>query len=287
MDKTELNKEEVERLYEEFSDFILRKLLAIPEEQYRQESTDLVFHYTNLSGLIGIIETQCLWATNLYFLNDRNEYKHGMNIIREVMELIKTKENESILHAVSVVLNEISEVDRYVTCFSKEGDSLSQWRAYANNGNGISIGFNRKKLEFSLLGNNSYKSVIYNKEKQKSSVKLVVDEATKFFLPKKKELNWSDYLYHSFVGYSISNLLDFIIATYKDPAFKEEKEYRIECRQYHNILNTKVDRLEIYHRTNEKIIIPYTKIKTKPIENRNADLLKEPKGKLYDYSAPY
>jgi len=274
------NKEEIIRLYDEFYLFIKKKLASLPVEQYKQESTDLVFHYTNLSGLIGIVESQCLWSTHLYFLNDRNEYKHGMNIIKEVMESIRTKENESILHAIYVVLNEISEVDRYVACFSREGDSLSQWRAYANNGNGISIGFNRKKLESALSGNNSFKYVVYDKEEQKSAIKLIVDEATKFFLPKKQELNWSEDIYYYFVGYSVSNVLDFIIANYKDPAFKEEKEYRIECRQYHNVLNPKVERLEIFHRTNEKIIIPYIKIKTKPIEDRNIEQMKKRKEKL-------
>jgi hypothetical protein len=179
-----------------------------------------------------------------------------------------------------VVLNEISEIDRYVTCFSKEGDSLSQWRAYANNGNGISIGFNRKKLESALLGNNSYKYIVYDKGKQKSAVKLIVDEATKFFLPKKKELSWPDRRYYYFVGYSVSIVLDFIIANYKDPAFKEEKEYRIECRQFHNMLNTEVERLDIYYRTNEKLIVPYTKIKTKPLEDGEGDISKNQKEKL-------
>jgi hypothetical protein len=39
-----------------------------------------------------------------------------------------------ILHALSVVMDEISEVDRYIICCTKEGDSLSQWSAYASNG---------------------------------------------------------------------------------------------------------------------------------------------------------
>ena len=240
MGKSGINKEQVEQLDNEFRDFIVRQLISISEQQYKQEATDLVFHYTNLSGLIGIIENQYLWATNLYFLNDRNEYKHGVNIIKEVMDSIKTLENESILHAISVVLNEISEVDKYVTCFSKEADSLSQWRAYTNKGNGISIGFNRKRLESALLGNNSYNYIVYDKEMQKSAVTLIIEEATKFFLPKKKELNWPDLHYYGFVGYSVSRVLDFIIANYKDPAFKEEKEYRIECKQFHNKLNINV-----------------------------------------------
>ncbi len=237
MEQNEINEQDVNRLSKEFADYMMEKVVLIPKDSFKQENTDLVFHYTNLTTLIGIVENQCLWATDLYFLNDRNEYKHGMNIIENVMESIKTEENKHILHAVSVVIKEISEVNRYVICFSKEGDSLSQWRAYANNGSGISIGFNRKKLESALLGTNSFNCIIYDKEKQKSAVKLIISEATKFFLPKKNEFNWSDFIYLYFVGYSISNLLDFIIANYKDPAFKEEKEYRVECRQYHNCID--------------------------------------------------
>lgn len=41
------------------------------------------------------------------------------------------------------------------------------------------------------------------------------------------------------------------------------------------MLNTKTERLDIYHRTNEKIIIPYTKIYTKPIEGRDIDSKKK------------
>lgn len=101
---------------------------------------------------------------------------------------------------------------------------------------------------------------------QISAVKLVVDEATKFFLPKKEKYTWpNETYYYWLVGYSVSNILNFIIANYKDDSFAEENEYRIECRQFHNRLNTKAERLDIYHRTNEKIIIPYTKIYTKPI----------------------
>jgi hypothetical protein len=29
----------------------------------------------------------------------------------------------------------------FLTCFSENGDLLSQWRAYGNNGDGVAIGF--------------------------------------------------------------------------------------------------------------------------------------------------
>jgi Protein of unknown function (DUF2971) len=272
MSKIEINDEEVRKLDDKFFSHIIGKITLEPELYYKQEATDLVFHYTNLSALIGIIENQCLWATSLHSLNDRNEYKHGIDIVKEAIESIRTEENKSILHAISVVLNQDSEVDRYVVCLSKNGDSLSQWRAYGNNGSGISIGFNREKLEAALLGKNSYRYIIYDKEKQIAAVKLILHETVKFFFPIKDNYSWpNESYYYWLVGYSVSNVLSFIIANYKDPAFEEEREYRIECKQFHNRLNTKTERLTIYHRTNEKLIIPYTKICTKPFEEREIE----------------
>jgi hypothetical protein len=44
---------------------------------------DMVYHYTTAEGLKGIIESRCLWATNVNFLNDVSEYNHGMQILKE------------------------------------------------------------------------------------------------------------------------------------------------------------------------------------------------------------
>src|SRR5665647_72791 len=121
MNKNEINKEEINQLSDEFLSYIIEKIISKPE-LYKQEPSELIFHYTNLSGLISIVENQCIWATDLYFLNDRNEYKHGTSIINEVIESIKTEENKFILHAITEVLKDISSVDRYVACFSQNGD---------------------------------------------------------------------------------------------------------------------------------------------------------------------
>lgn len=40
-----------------------------------------------------------------------------------------------------------SNTIKYATCFSKSSDVLSQWRAYAQNGEGVAIGFDEVKLK--------------------------------------------------------------------------------------------------------------------------------------------
>lgn len=266
MNTNEIGEEKINQLSDEFFLYIIEKIYSKPE-LFKEESSDLIFQYTNMSALIGMVENQCIWATHLYFLNDRNEYKHGISLINEIIETITTQENKYIFQAISKVIEDISTVERYVACFSKKADSLSQWRAYGNNGTGVSIGFVRKKLKTILQGEHSFKSIVYDKEMQKTALKLIIEEATKFFVSKKEEFDWHNNTYYWVVGYSISKVLDFIIANYKDPAFEEEKEYRIECKQFHNRLNAEAKQLKIYHRTNEKLIIPYTKIYTKPLED--------------------
>jgi hypothetical protein len=33
----------------------------------------LVYHYTDVNGLIGIVEEKCLWASDVWFMNDARE----------------------------------------------------------------------------------------------------------------------------------------------------------------------------------------------------------------------
>lgn len=54
--------------------------------------------------------------------------------------------------------------DNFITCFSSFGDILSQWRAYADDGAGFSIGFKRAELERLLnkLNNSEVKFIMNN-----------------------------------------------------------------------------------------------------------------------------
>ncbi len=45
----------------------------------------LLWHYTNLSSLLGIIESKELWATDLRYLNDRTEFAYGLEQVLNVL----------------------------------------------------------------------------------------------------------------------------------------------------------------------------------------------------------
>jgi hypothetical protein len=45
---------------------------------------DSLTHYTDLRGMMGIIESKQIWASNVSFLNDRRELLHGLPMTRLV-----------------------------------------------------------------------------------------------------------------------------------------------------------------------------------------------------------
>ncbi|MGA2673692.1 MAG: hypothetical protein ABSE99_10740 [Terracidiphilus sp.] len=50
---------------------------------------DLLYHYTDQRGLLGILGSQNIWATHIRYLNDSSEYKLGLDIVKREVSQIK------------------------------------------------------------------------------------------------------------------------------------------------------------------------------------------------------
>jgi len=120
-------------------------------------SQDVIYHYCHVESFFGILNSMMLRLTNIRYMNDSKEiswlYELGKIAIREELRLLKSdvdgkKYCEIMLeHCDNLWLDETFFPNFYCACFSKNGDSLSQWRAYANDGKGIAIGFNLNYLK--------------------------------------------------------------------------------------------------------------------------------------------
>lgn len=110
---------------------------------------DTIFHYTDSSGLLGILEKRELWATHYCCLNDPSELASGERIVEsELAKLVESMVGDTLKHAfvdgvrswyMAQPLRTLYEV--FIASFSENGDDLSQWRAYGSDGFGYSIGF--------------------------------------------------------------------------------------------------------------------------------------------------
>jgi hypothetical protein len=172
---------------------------------------ELLFHYTSISGLIGIITKLELWASDCRFLNDGKEISYGLDIFyKEVsklgLPLIKGI-NDFRINAVP----SMDEISMFVACFCEDGDLLSQWRGYGLN-QGYAIGFDVARLQALNLG-------------MICPVQYGIDNPSEFF--KNELLMAAQLTAHPGVAewYASLALLPRL-AGVKHPGFAEEREWR-------------------------------------------------------------
>jgi hypothetical protein len=108
-----------------------------------------LFHYTNLEKFEGILNSKKIWLTPVQTMNDGTEVDHLYNVIfPKVKEKIITETLPHLLNITESAFNLLesniklhTEIMPYCACFSEDGDLLSQWCRYADDGSGVSIGF--------------------------------------------------------------------------------------------------------------------------------------------------
>ena len=173
----------------------------------------LVFHYTKMKSFEKIVNNQSFWFTDYRYLNDTQEFNWGKGQIINVLESMKSKNAKSILDEIDYLEN----VELYVASFCLQPDLLSQWRAYGNNGKGVSFGVNPIKMKNSLGFSFFQGKVKYNRSEQRKQIIEAINESFDYF-KKKGEIPEIK---------CIIRYLSLIIATHKHESFFEEKEYRL------------------------------------------------------------
>ena len=119
----------------------------------------------------------------------------------------------------------------YASCFSHEGDLLSQWRGYADDGRGFSIGFNRTTFEkynaggFKLLSIHKG-DVEYDNERQLAIVEKCIKKLFENFIKAKEDDDITLENISQIFKSCFQELIE-IAAFIKNPFFQEEKEWRM------------------------------------------------------------
>jgi len=134
---------------------------------YNKTYPETFFHYTTAEALVPILENDELWLSEATFLNDRNEIRHGETIA--MLRLKSLSENQvgesrAMLLAVADLFQNKRPPDVYVACFSWDGDSLGQWRGYAQGG--VAIEIEHSPLMFGYCSEGNYSEVRYNRKEQ-------------------------------------------------------------------------------------------------------------------------
>ncbi|HHI5412123.1 TPA: DUF2971 domain-containing protein [Vibrio metoecus] len=153
---------------------------------------DKFYHYTNIGGLLGILQYKKLWLSSIANMNDHQEVIWLRNkFYSRLTELVGKQDfDEKRLELIGSFWQMMShpEPTPYICCFSKNGDLLSQWRAYSSDGEGACIRFNvnklgveqgipymHPKLEYSMR----YSRVVYEEEQTQAFITEMIVELMK------------------------------------------------------------------------------------------------------------
>lgn len=120
-----------------------------------ERPSGLLYHYTNASGLLGIFREKAVWASSAYHLNDSNEFRYAIQLVREQLINNIRYENGPHNQTYGKVLENLENIQDvvqvFVASFSEERDLLSQWLSYGNRLNGYAIGVRRAHFRSALL----------------------------------------------------------------------------------------------------------------------------------------
>jgi hypothetical protein len=134
---------ELERAIAEYNTWIDGEL----KKEEANKIGNTLYHYTTVAGLKGIIESESIWFTDFRHMNDPSEIEHGIELCRDVIRLSKPGKDGRVGMFLDMLAdfmrldNFTRALEYFIGSFSLAADDLGQWRAYADNGRGVAIGF--------------------------------------------------------------------------------------------------------------------------------------------------
>nr|WP_232370908.1 DUF2971 domain-containing protein [Desulfogranum marinum] len=212
----------------------VEEIRKLTEQLFGDTPKELLYHYTTLTGLLGIVGSNKLWASDIRYMNDSAELKHSADLIRvEVQErLAKGQGTADLLgQFVDWVAYRITNGHMlFGASFRSHGNLLSQWRGYSTHGKGVSLGFSADYIvECARKQHFQIGKCIYDPVRQRQLIAKVVDAIEHNVAHQVRGGETCEELsglYH-LVFEKIEIDLLRIAAILKHPSFREEKEWRI------------------------------------------------------------
>ncbi|HBC30471.1 MAG TPA: hypothetical protein DC024_04390 [Clostridiales bacterium] len=205
----------------------------------------MLFHYCTIETFCNIIKNKTIRLSDVNKTNDFMEKKWCLKHIDECIEELffenpvkASYDNYLDLEAIKSVVQKLTQkffiyiayMD-FVFCLSEEGDMLSQWRGYAQDGTGVSIAFSTEALAKIVYDNRKYltlEKVVYSEPRQKVFIKQCIERyysrLYKKYIKNRQtiQLSRTDGTLNSMIKNIYSHSLK-----YKNPAFFEENEWRL------------------------------------------------------------
>ena len=199
------------------------------------------YHYCSLPKLVAIIRCKTMRLGNLFYMNDSMEVSWFFDLARRRIEqylggikedrLDNSEEDdkEGLVELLSLL--EKRRFDHiYAACFSSEMDDLSQWRGYADDGRGVTLGIDLVQLtEFTKRTAPTLElmSVSYQEARQKEAVEELLEP---MFATELSESSSSSSGSGATRAVRVFRRFAHFAPGFKNPAFSAERESRLVVR---------------------------------------------------------
>lgn len=211
-----------------------------------QKQPPHLYHYTSIEGLKGILESRCLRASQIHFLNDTQEFRYSIEILKKLISEfkndlpqqrairrspIKPEELLSDFFGLTKDMFGIDVISRLPICvfsFSQKADLLSQWRGYCPPSGGYSIGFRSELLTPWLKTKKLFiEPCVYDEREQEIIIRNDIIKRKETLLKRlTSEPEKSDEILKR-VWFDFFMEFSRLASVFKHPAFHEECEWRI------------------------------------------------------------
>ena len=151
-------------------------------------------------------------------MNDSMEIHWGYQIWEKAASELLNEVGRAFLDEIDKIIHSSGlHVLPTASCYSRDGDVLSQWRAYAGNGLGYALGFSARDVVRNMPVHPL--RVLYSEKDQILEAKRTILAIHKF--EETEEVKYGDGFFE------FCRLFACDMAAFKNPAFHEEKEVRL------------------------------------------------------------
>lgn len=206
----------------------------ITNRLFAEPPRDTLYHYTSLPGMLGIVGSGILRASDIRYMNDSAELKHTLDLLRDhiTARIMGGTDHPEPLKKLLDWLSHrvVSGPMLFGGSFRANGNLLSQWRGYSMHGKGVSLGFEPEHIH-RCASRQGFQvgRCIYDSSQQESLIQQIVDAVEDMALEYRgDEHRWAEALEQ------IEGWLLRIASVLKHPSFEEEQEWRIVSPVIHD-----------------------------------------------------
>jgi hypothetical protein len=210
-------------------------------------------HYTNLHGMVGIIESQEIWLSDHRFLNDAQEISYGRKLaIERISAISESEPNKEFALFLRSIIERIKQPRKqasYICSMSLAIDVLDQWKWYGGSTDGICLVFNGSQNLWNK-GNDHpthvrQRKIAYKEREQLSLIEALID----FYKSRFKDFK---NFQHPFIE-ELAWLIEDQFIGFKDQQYESEREIRLTIENLDHIIKER----EVKHRIAKGFVIPY------------------------------